>query len=85
MTDERIVKADAKGRVTLPKAIRDELNVEDGTPFFVKFIRGKGVVILAPAINLFGILAEQAMEEYEAGKTTNIKEYAKNHGINLDE
>jgi len=33
MTNERIVKADAKGRVTLPKAIRDELNVEDGTPF----------------------------------------------------
>jgi len=85
MTNERIVKADAKGRVTLPKAIRDELNVEDGTPFFVKFIRGKGVVILAPAINPFDILAEQAMEEYEAGKTTNIEEYAKNHGINLDE
>lgn len=85
MTDERIVKADAKGRVTLPKAIRDELSVEDGTPFFVKFIRGKGVVILAPAINPFDILAEQAMEEYEAGKTTNIEEYAKNHGINLDE
>ena len=85
MSDERIVKTDAKGRVTLPKAIRDELNVEDGTPFFVKFIRGKGVVILAPAINPFDILAEQAMEEYEAGKTTNIEEYAKNHGINLDE
>jgi len=85
MTDEKIVKADAKGRVTLPKAIRDELNVEDGTPFFVKFIREKGVVILAPAINPFDILAEQAMEEYEAGKTTNIEEYAKNHGINLDE
>jgi len=85
MTNERIVKADAKGRVTLPKAIRDELNVEDGTPFFVKFIRGKGVVILAPAINPFDILAEQAMEEYEDGKTTNIEEYAKNHGINLDE
>jgi len=85
MTNERIVKADAKGRVALPKAIRDELNVEDGTPFFVKFIRGKGVVILAPAINPFDILAEQAMEEYEAGKTTNIEEYAKNHGINLDE
>lgn len=33
MTNERIVKADAKGRVTLPKAIRDELNVEDGTLF----------------------------------------------------
>ncbi len=33
MTDERIVKADAKGRITLPKAIRDELNVEDGLLF----------------------------------------------------
>jgi len=43
------------------------------------------VVILAPAINPFDILAEQAMEEYEGGKTTNIDEYAKNHGINLDE
>ncbi len=42
------------------------------------------MVILAPAIN-FDILAEQAMEEYEGGKTTNIDEYAKNHGINLDE
>jgi len=41
MTDERIVKADAKGRVTLPKAIRDELNVEDGTPFFRQVYKGK--------------------------------------------
>ena len=85
MTDESIVRVDAKGRVTLPKAIRDELNVEDGTPFFVKFIRGKGVVILAPAINPFDILAEEAIEEYKAGKTTNIEEYAKSHGIDLDE
>ena len=85
MTNERIVKADAKGRVTLPKAIRDELNVEDGTPFFVKFIRGERVIILAPAINPFDILAEEAMEEHKVGKTTNIEEYAKNHGIDLDE
>ena len=85
MTDESIVRVDAKGRVTLPKAIRDELNIQDGTPFFVKFIKGKGVVILAPAINPFDILAEQAIEEYKAGKTTNIEEYAKNHGIDLDE
>jgi AbrB family looped-hinge helix DNA binding protein len=85
MTDERIVKADAKGRISLPKAIRDELNVKEGTPFFVKFIRGKRVIILAPAINPFDILAEQAMEEYKGGKTTSIEEYAKNHGINLDE
>ncbi|HUM43201.1 MAG TPA: AbrB/MazE/SpoVT family DNA-binding domain-containing protein [Fervidobacterium sp.] len=77
MTDESIVRVDAKGRVTLPKAIRDELNIQDGTPFFVKFIKGKGVVILAPAINPFDILAEQAIEEYKAGKTTNIEEYAK--------
>jgi len=41
MTDESIVRVDAKGRVTLPKAIRDELNIQDGTPFFVKFIKGK--------------------------------------------
>ncbi len=85
MIDERIVRVDAKGRVTLPKAIRDELSIQDGTPFFVKFIKGEGVVILAPAINPFDILAEQAMEEYKAGKTTNIEEYAKNHGIDLDE
>ena len=85
MIDERIVRVDAKGRVTLPKAIRDELSIQDGTPFFVKFIRGERVIILAPAINPFDILAEQAMEEYEAGKTTNIEKYAKNHGINLDE
>jgi len=85
MTDERIVKVDAKGRITLPKTIRDELNVEDGTPFFVKFMRGKKVIILAPAINPFDILAEEAMEEHKAGKTMNIEEYAKNHGINLDE
>ncbi len=85
MTDESIVRVDAKGRVTLPKAIRDELNIQDGTPFFVKFIKGKGVVILAPAINPFDILAEQAIEEYKAGKTTNIEEYAKSHGIDLDE
>jgi len=85
MTDESIVRVDAKGRVTLPKAIRDELNVKEGTPFFVKFIRGERVIILAPAINPFDILAEEAIEEYKAGKTTNIEEYAKSHGIDLDE
>jgi len=85
MIDERIVRVDAKGRVTLPKVIRDELSIKDGTPFFVKLIKEKGAVILSPAINPFDILAEEAMEEYKAGKTISIEEYAKSHGINLDE
>jgi len=78
MTEEGIVRADAKGRVTLPKAIRDELNIEDGTPFFVKLVKRKRAIILTPVLSPWDILGETALEEYRAGETTSLVQYAEN-------
>jgi AbrB family looped-hinge helix DNA binding protein len=75
--DQVTVKIDNKGRVTLPKYMRDALGIKIGDTVFLKYDPGDKQVRLASAISPFDILAEQAIEEYHAGRTKPIEEFAK--------
>jgi len=76
-TDQVAVRIDNKGRVTLPKNMRDALGVKIGGTVFLKYEPEDKQVRLAPAISPFDILAEHAIEEYHAGRTKPIEEFAK--------
>ncbi len=76
-TDQVAAKIDNKGRVTLPKSMREALGIEIGATVFLKYDPEDKQVRLAPAISPFDILAEQAIEEYHAGCTKPIEEFAK--------
>lgn len=76
-------RMDEKGRLAIPKSIRDELGAQTGDTFF--FEREGNVVRLAKADNPFDALAEHAEQEYRAGRTRNLRDFATEHDIPLDE
>jgi len=81
----KVVTVDAKGRLTIPAELRDELGIEPGDILFVEREDGHDVLRYAKAANPFDLLAEAAEVEYRAGRTRNIRTIAEEMGIQLDD
>jgi bifunctional DNA-binding transcriptional regulator/antitoxin component of YhaV-PrlF toxin-antitoxin module len=76
------VRLDNKGRLTLPRSIREALHAEPGDVFYlrpeldgVRIVKGE---------NPFDALAEHAIREFESGQTRNIRDIADDWGIDLN-
>lgn len=78
------VKVDAKGRLSIPQELRQELGIEPGDTLFVEREEGTSVLRYAKAENPFDGLARQAEQEYRAGKLTNLRDFAADENITLD-
>ncbi|MGO8714391.1 MAG: AbrB/MazE/SpoVT family DNA-binding domain-containing protein [Smithella sp.] len=73
---------DNEGRVTLPEKIRKALKLEPGSTVLIELESDKNVIHIRPALDdLLLVIAKQAEEDYAAGKTRNLREYAREHGI----
>ena len=83
MSQTTMVRVDSKGRLTIPKAIREAMSVKPGDLFR---LRPRGSALhCSKAENPFDLLAEHALEEYREGKTISLDEWAKREGISLEE
>lgn len=78
MTKKTLVTLDEKGRITIPKKIREKLDIEEGGAFFLYYDE-KGVLQLIKAVeeNPLEALKEHAEEEYEKGNTRDFRDYLK--------
>jgi looped-hinge helix DNA binding domain, AbrB family len=61
------VKIDNKGRVTLPKNIREALGLETGDTVFLKYEPEKKAGAAGPSFKPFDVLAEHAIKDTETG------------------
>ena len=68
------LRIDSKGRLTLPKELREELEIGPGDTVF--FEREGSVLRLAKAANPFDVLAAGAAAEWRAGDTTSLRAYS---------
>lgn len=75
------VRLDNKCRVTLPRPIREALGVEAGDTVFLQYEPESRELRLTPAVNPFDVLAEHAVREYREGRTKDLREYAREHGL----
>lgn len=75
-------RVDGKGRITLPADLRTALQIETGTMFAIRS-EGGGFV-LAPIENPFDALAAEAIQEQRAGRTRNLREFARENDIPVD-
>jgi AbrB family looped-hinge helix DNA binding protein len=41
----KIVQADLRGQIVIPKEVRTELNIEEGTGFYVYIIENEGILL----------------------------------------
>jgi len=69
------VKIDAQGRIAIPAAMRTSLGLQPGDTLFAHVDEETGGVRLAKAINPFDLLFEHAIQEYRAGRTTNLRDF----------
>lgn len=78
-------RMDSKGRLLLPRRVRDTMELKAGDTLFLRYESESGIVRLAKAPNPFDVLAEEAEREYEAGGTVSIRDHAKKRGLRRDE
>jgi AbrB family looped-hinge helix DNA binding protein len=75
-TKEAAARVDDKGRVTLPKDMREALGVGAGDTVFFRYDPQNNQLRIAPAKSPFDVLAERAVKEYKGGHIKTIEEYA---------
>lgn len=73
---------DEKGRLLIPKRDREALGLVPGDTVFIE--REGESLRLARAENPFDGLARHAIKEYYAGRTKDIREFAREMGFDLD-
>ncbi|RCW44109.1 MULTISPECIES: AbrB/MazE/SpoVT family DNA-binding domain-containing protein [unclassified Halanaerobium] len=84
MSKKLTVKVDSRGRITIPKEARKTAQIENGDTLFMNLKPGKIEFIRAvedPVV----VLREYSEQEYENGRTKNLRDYAEKSGIKLDE
>ncbi|MCI0184922.1 AbrB/MazE/SpoVT family DNA-binding domain-containing protein [Sulfoacidibacillus ferrooxidans] len=73
---------DNRGRVLLPQAIRDLLNIQSGDLFYLK--PEQNGVHIVKGINPFDALAEDAIRQNRSGQTIALEEILEREGITVD-
>ena len=80
-----VVKVDPKGRLTIPRRLRERLAIEPGDTMFVAWDESAGVLSYAKADNPFDVLADHARSERAGGRTKTLRAFAADNAISLDD
>jgi AbrB family looped-hinge helix DNA binding protein len=78
------VKVDPKGRLTIPRRLREALGIEPGDTLFVECDEDRQTLRYAKAENPFDALARHALQERRAGRTQTLRSFAAENGIAVD-
>lgn len=73
-TNDVAARMDDKGRVTLPKDMREALGVGAGDTVFFRYDPQNNQLRIAPAKSPFDVLAERALRDHEEGRTKTVEE-----------
>ena len=84
VTASHTVTVDSKGRLTIPQELRQALGIEPGDTLFVETENNGTVLRYAKAENPFDALARHAEQEYHAGRTRTLRDFARDNDIDLD-
>lgn len=79
------VRMDDKGRMVIPRAAREALNLRAGDVLFIELEQEGGYFRVAPAENPFDVMSDYAIREFEAGRTTNLHDFAASEGYVIDD
>ena len=73
------VTIDSKGRLSIPKELREELRLDPGDVLFLE--REGDTLRLAKAINPLATAVAEGLAEYRAGRKIALERLAKKHGV----
>jgi len=78
------VRVDKKGRLIIPKALREEMGVKEGDTFFVQRV-GPSVLQFARVENPFDVLAREAFKERRDGTAITLEQWAERENVSLED
>lgn len=78
------VKMDGKGRLVVPKEVREALGVQEGDVFYLEYDAGEGTLVYAAAQNPLLQRLEEGRAEYRAGLTKSLDDVAAELGLTID-
>lgn len=85
MADNKIsVTVDSKGRITIPKEVRERSQIDKGDTLFLGVFPGK-IELTRAVEDPLVVLADWSRKEYQARRTQNLRELAQKEGIKIDE
>ncbi|MFN2364713.1 MAG: AbrB/MazE/SpoVT family DNA-binding domain-containing protein [Halarsenatibacteraceae bacterium] len=84
MTEKIPVKLDSRGRITIPKKAREEAEIEEGDILFMSLEPGK-IEFTRAIEDPIVVLRDYSEKEFEKGKTRDLRDYAKEKEIEIDE
>jgi AbrB family looped-hinge helix DNA binding protein len=76
------ITVDSKGRVLLPTKARKQLGLQPGD--VLAFRCSRGMIQLRKVEDPFDALAEHAIAEHDAGRTRNLRDIARDIGLDPD-
>lgn len=79
------VSMDSKGRISIPKSVRERLHLEPGDVFFIDPIENRAEFRVAKAQVPFDNIAEFAQWAVDNGHTRSLDEISAELGLNLDD
>ena len=77
------VRLDDRGRILIPRTIREALHAEPGDVFFIQ--QDENGLRIIKGEDRFDALAEDAIREDYAGETVAFEEILRREGISLDD
>jgi AbrB family looped-hinge helix DNA binding protein len=78
------LRVDAKGRVLLPRELREESDIAPGDTILLVSDEQHALHIFKPETFIEGRIAE-ALAEYRAGETQSLEDLAAEWGVSLDD
>jgi AbrB family looped-hinge helix DNA binding protein len=78
------VKLDNKGRLVVPKEVREAIGAEEGDVFFLDYDVFDGLLVFAAARNPLLQRIEEGRAEYKAGLTKSLDDVAAEMEITID-
>lgn len=78
------VKLDNKGRLVVPKEVREAMGAQEGDVFYLDYDVFEGLLVFAAATNPLLKRIEEGRAEYKAGLTKSLDEVAAEMGVTID-
>lgn len=78
------VRMDNKGRLVVPKEVREAMGAREGDIFYLDYDVFEGLLVFAAATNPLLQRLEEGRAEYKAGLTKSLDEVAAEFGVTID-
>lgn len=78
------VKLDNKGRLVVPKEVREAMGAREGDVFYLDYDVFDGLLVFAAATNPLLQRIEEGRAEYRAALTKSLDEVAAEMGVTID-